>query len=56
MLMSIICWYYYYQSQLSVQFRSVAQSSLTLCNPMDWSTPGFPIHHQLLEFSQTHVH
>ena len=36
--------------------RSVAQSCLTLCNPMDCSTLGLPVHHQLLEFSQTHVH
>ena len=35
---------------------SVAQSCLTLCNPMDCSTPGLPVHHQLLEFTQTHVH
>ena len=40
----------------SVQFRSVAQSCLTLCNPMDCSTPGLPVHHQLPEFTQTHVH
>ena len=39
----------------AVQFTSVAQSCLTLCDPMDWSTPGFPVHHQLLEFTQTHV-
>ena len=38
------------------QFSSVAQSCLTLCNFMDCSTPGLPVHHQLLEFSQTHVH
>ena len=38
------------------QFSSVAQSCLTLCNPMNCSTPGFPVHHQLLEFTQTHVH
>ena len=38
----------------SVQF--VAQSCPTLCNPMDCSTPGFPVHHQLPEFAQTHVH
>ena len=38
------------------QFSSVAQSCLTLCNPMDCSTPGFPVHHQLLELAQTHVH
>ena len=40
----------------SVQFSSVAQSCLTLCDPMDCSTPGFPVHHQLLELTQTHVH
>ena len=40
----------------SVQFSSVAQSCLTLCNPMDCSTPGFPIYHQLPELAQTHVH
>ena len=38
------------------QFSSVAQSCPTLCNPMDCSTPGFPVHHQLLELAQTHVH
>ena len=38
------------------QFRSVAQSCMTLCNPMDCSTPGLPVHHQLPEFTQTHVH
>ena len=40
----------------SVQFSSVTQSCLTHCNPMDCSTPGFPVHHQLLELAQTHVH
>ena len=40
----------------SVQFSSVAQSCLTLCNPMNRSTPGFPVNHQLPEFTQTHVH
>ena len=40
----------------TVQFRSVAQSCPTLCNPMDCSTPGLPVRHQLLEFTQTHVH
>ena len=39
-----------------VQFSSVAQSCLTLCNPMDWSMPDFPVHRHLLEFTQTHVH
>ena len=41
---------------LSVQFSSVAQSCLTLCDPMNCSTPGLPAHHQLLEFTQTYVH
>ena len=40
----------------SVQFSSVAQSCPTLCNPMNCSTPGLPIHHQLPEFTQIHVH
>ena len=39
-----------------IQFSSVAQSCLTVCNPMNCSTPGLPIHHQLPEFTQTHVH
>ena len=40
----------------SVQFSSVAQSCLTLWDPMNYSTPGIPVHHQLPEFTQTHVH
>ena len=40
----------------SVRFSSVAQSCATLCDPMDCSTPGFPVHHQILELTQTHVH
>ena len=40
----------------SVQFTSVAQSCPTLCDPMDYSTPGLPVHHQLPEFTQTQVH
>ena len=40
----------------SVQFSSVAQSCLTLCDPMDCSTPGFPVHHLLPDLAQTHVH
>ena len=40
----------------SVQFSSVTQSCLTLCGPMDRSTQGLPVHHQLPEFTQTHVH
>ena len=40
----------------SVQFSLVAQSCLTLCDPMNRSTPGLPVHHQLPEFTQIHVH
>ena len=40
----------------SVQFSSVTQSCPTLSNPMNRSTPGLPVHHQLPEFTQTHVH
>ena len=39
-----------------VQFSSVAQSCLTLCDPMSCSMPGLPVHHQFLESTQTHVH
>ena len=39
-----------------IQFSSLTQSCLTLCNPMDCSMPGLPVHHQLPEFTQTHVH
>ena len=42
--------------KVSLQFSSVTQSCLTLCNPMDCSTPGLPVHHRLLEFTETHVH
>ena len=41
---------------MSVQSSSVAQSCLTLCDLMDCSMPGLPVHHQLPEFTQTHVH
>ena len=41
---------------VKVQFRSVAQSCPTLCNPMNHSTPGLPVHHQFGEFTETHVH
>src|SRR5574337_1228093 len=41
---------------ISVQFSSVVQSCPTLCNPVNCSTPGLPVHHQLPEFTQTHVH
>ena len=46
--------YWIYEHHL--QFSSVAQSCPTLCDPMNHSTPGLPVHHQLLEFTQTHVH
>ena len=39
-----------------IQFSSVSQSCLTLCNPMNHNTPGLPVHHQLPESTQTHVH
>ena len=45
-----------YEKECSVQFISVAQSCLALCDSMDCSTPGFPVHHHLPEFAQTHVH
>ena len=43
-------------SKISDQIRSVVQSYPTLCDPMNLSTPGLPVHHQLPEFTQTHVH
>ena len=49
---SINCFSRYF---ISVQFSSVTQSCPTLCNPMNCSTPGLPVHHQLPEFTQTHV-
>ena len=45
-----------FKKGLKVNISSVAQSCPTLCNPMDCSTPGLPVHHQLPEFTQTHVH
>ena len=44
------------ETLLSVQFSSVAQLYMALCNPVDCSMPGFPVHHQLLELAQTNVH
>ena len=44
------------EALMGVQYSSVAQSCLTLCDPMGYSTPGFPIHYQLPELAQTHVH
>ena len=47
---------YYFPISYSVQFSSVTQSCPSLCNHMNHSTPGLPVHHQLPEFTQTHVH
>ena len=44
------------EKMISVQFSSVAQSYPTLYDPMNCSTPGLPVHHQLPEFTQTHIH
>ena len=58
-LEKIIWWIIYklcYSIHLIFSFSSVAQSCLTLCDPMDYSMPGLPVHHQLLELAQTHVH
>ena len=43
-------------TRFSIKFSSVDQLCLTLCDPMNRSTPGLPVHHKLLEFTQTHVH
>ena len=43
-------------SQTTVQFSSVTQSCPTLCDPMNRSIPGLPVHHHLPEFTQTHIH
>ena len=45
-----------YFKHMQFQFSSVAQSCPTHCDPMNHSTPGLPVHHQLPEFTQTHVH
>ena len=45
-----------YEQQISKGISSVAQSCPTICNPIDCSSPGFPVHHQLPELAQTHVH
>ena len=51
------CWKHFCgESFVSVQFSSVTQLCLNLCDPMNHSTPGFPIHHRLPEFTETHVH
>ena len=46
----------YHSRKEKGQFSSVAQSCLTLCDPMNHSTRGLPVHHQLPEFTQTHIH
>ena len=46
----------FYSCTCSLQFSSVTQLCLTLCDPMDCSMPGLPVHHQLPELTQTHVH
>ena len=49
-------WCFLRPTWFSVQFSSVTQSCPILCDPMNCSTPGLPVHHQLLGFTQTHVH
>ena len=52
-----VCIYIYIHTIcVYIQFSSVTQSCPILCDPMNGSTPGLPVHHQLLEFTQTHVH
>ena len=46
----------YHRDNWIHQFSSVIQLCLTLCDPVDCNIPGFPVHHQLLELAQTHVH
>ena len=53
---TILEWVSMPSSYLGFKFSSVAQSCPTLCDPMNHSMPGFPVHHQLPEFTQTHVH
>jgi len=64
-LYSIVIYFFVFQNcqaltslglESVVQFSSVAQLCPTLCDPMNRSTPGLPVHHQLREFTQTHVH
>ena len=52
-MIPIPLWHYHLRE---VQFSSVAQLCPTLCDPMNHSMPGLPVHHQLSEFTQTHVH
>ena len=52
----ILFQYKYISRSILYQLSSVAQSCPTLCDPMNRSTPGLPVHHQLQEFTQTHIH
>ena len=54
-LIFIFLWKFIKSKTNSIQFSSVAQSFLTLCDPKECNIPGFPVHHQLPEFTQTHV-
>ena len=56
MLYSVVLISAVQQSESAIQFSSITQSCPTLCDPMNCSTPGLPVHHQLPEFTQTHVH
>ena len=55
-LIHVVKWQKPSQCCKASQFNSVAQSCPTFCDPMTHSTPGLPVHHQLPEFTQTHVH
>ena len=55
-VINIQIYYYCYCGYYYCQFSSFTQSCLTLSNPMDCSMPGLPVHHQLLQLTQTHVH
>ena len=55
-IFSKITLFWHWYNIPSIQFSSVPQSCPTLCHPMNRSTPGLPVHHQLPEFTQTHVH
>ena len=62
LVLDLVSWTYmwnfreFLNPEKCVQFSSVTQLCPTLCDPMNHSTPGLPVHHQLLEFTQTHVH
>ena len=51
-----LCFWYFSEITCISSVQLVTQSCLTLCSPMDCSKPGLPVHHQLPEFTQTHVH